>query len=132
MEEKNNSGSVRSLQVIYEQLRQMEASDAPDIEKIELWKELGDCYGEQRRVDVAITYYEKVVKCDPSRMEDVKMLARILYEEKKDTQRAIQLLHLCTRQSLYRKKPYLCQYRRVWCKNRSGRGNVCRRRLHDL
>ena len=75
-------------------LQQLE-KDAEGKEKLEVYHHFGELYKKDGNTEEVIKYFSKIYQEDVSYAEDMKTLVRIFYEEKKNPQKAVQILNDC-------------------------------------
>ena len=79
-------------------LKQLEKCVEGD-DKLQVYHRLGEIYRRLGKVDEAIKCYHAIYKADASYVEDIKILVRLCYEDKKNLKAAIQMLNDCINRS---------------------------------
>lgn len=79
-------------------LKQLEKCEEGD-DKLQVYHRLGEIYRKLGKIDEAIKCYHAIYKADVAYVEDVKTLARLCYEDKKNLKAAIQILNDCINRS---------------------------------
>ncbi len=79
-------------------LKQLEKCVEGD-DKLQVYHRLGEIYRRLGKVDEAIKCYHAIYKADAACVEDIKILVRLCYEDKKDLKAAIQILNDCINRS---------------------------------
>lgn len=79
-------------------LKQLEKCVEGD-DKLQVYHRLGEIYRRLGKVDEAIKCYHAIYKADAAYVEDIKILVRLCYEDKKNLKVAIQILNDCINRS---------------------------------
>lgn len=79
-------------------LKQLEKCVEGD-DKLQVYHRLGEIYRRLGKVDEAIKCYHAIYKADAAYVEDIKILVRLCYEDKKNLKAAIQILNDCINRS---------------------------------
>ncbi len=80
-------------------LKQLEKCVEEADDKIQVYHRLGEIYRRLGNVDEAIKCYHAIYKADAAYVEDIKILVRLCYEDKKNLKAAIQILNDCINRS---------------------------------
>ena len=79
-------------------LKQLEKCIEGD-DKLQVYHRLGEIFRRLGKVDEAIKCYHVIYKADAAYVEDIKILVRLCYEDKKNLKAAIQILNDCINRS---------------------------------
>ncbi len=79
-------------------LKQLEKYTEGD-DKVQVYHRMGEIYRNQKKVDEAIKCYYAIYKADAAYVDDIKILVRLCYEDKKNLKAAIQILNDCINRS---------------------------------
>lgn len=80
-------------------LKQLEKYVEAGDDKLQVYHRLGEIYRRLGRTDEAIKSYYAIYKADATCVEDIKILVRLCYEDKKNLKAAIQILNDCINRS---------------------------------
>jgi curved DNA-binding protein CbpA len=80
-------------------LKEVEGIVTYNTDKIVIWRRLGEKCRQSSNIDGAIDYYQKIYQQDISFFNDIQILARLYYEQKKNIKSSIQILNDCINRS---------------------------------
>lgn len=80
-------------------LKEVEGIVTDNTDKIVIWRRLGEKCRQSNNIDGAIDYYQKIYQQDISFFNDIQILARLYYEQKKNIKSSIQILNDCINRS---------------------------------